>query len=120
MRCFVAAAAAFAALALPYGFAQTGCRGTTLAGTVRDSTLALIPGATITLDGTLKTTSGEDGRFQLRCVGDGPHRLSTTAAGFASRDASITAPHAGAVDLVLKPEEVETQMSVSGSDDGAA
>ena len=38
------AAAAFAALALTHAFAQTPCRGTALTGTVKDSTLALIPG----------------------------------------------------------------------------
>ena len=97
------AAAAFAAPTLPHAFPQTGCRGTTLDGTVRDSASALIPGAMLTLDGTLNATSGPDGHFQFRCVSDGPHHLSTTAQGFDRREASFTTPHTGPLDLVLKP-----------------
>jgi hypothetical protein len=120
MKRLAAAAAILAALALPHAFAQTGCRGTTIAGTVRDSTLALIPDATLTLDGTSNAISGADGRFQFRCVGDGPHHLSTAAQGFATREISFTAPHTDAIDLALKPEAVETQMDVNGNDDSPA
>ena len=49
MNRFLAAAVSLAALAGSYAFAQLGsqaaCRGTVVAGTVRDSTQALIPGA---------------------------------------------------------------------------
>ena len=51
MKEFFVAAAAVAALALPYASAQTACTGSTLGGTVRDTTQALVPGATVVLDG---------------------------------------------------------------------
>jgi Carboxypeptidase regulatory-like domain len=120
MKKLFAAAAGLAALALPHAFAQTPCHGTTLSGTVRDSSLALIPSATLTLDGSRNEIGGSDGRFRFLCVGDGPHRLSAAAQGFARRDLSLTAPHTTPLDLVLQLEAVETHVDVSGSDESAA
>jgi hypothetical protein len=118
MNKFLAAAAAFAALALPHAYAETAdpaaCHGTPLAGIVRDTTLALIPGATLTLDGSANQTSGSDGSFRFPCVEAGPHHLSATASGFASRDLSLTAPHPTQINFTLKPESVETQVDVDG------
>ena len=94
------------------------CHGTALAGTVRDSTLALIPGAVVTLDGGLQTTSGADGRFSFACVEAGTHKLSASAEGFAKSETSASAPHAAALALTLQPEEVQTSVDVGG-DDGA-
>jgi hypothetical protein len=111
-------AAGLAAIVLPYAFGQTDCRGGTLAGTVRDGMSALIPSATLTLDGNVNEMSGSDGRFRFSCVGPGPHRLSARAEGFARRDLSLAAPHAGQVEIVLQPEAVETEVEVNG--DGAA
>ena len=119
MNKFLATAAGIAALALPHALAQTPCRGTTLSGTVRDSTLALIPSAALTLDGTLNETSGPDGRFHFSCLPNGPHHLSTTASGFAKRDLSFAAPSTRPLDIVLQPETVETEVTVSG-DPGVA
>jgi Carboxypeptidase regulatory-like domain len=112
-------AAAIAALALPCALAQTPCRGTALAGVVRDSTQAVIPGADLTLDGAQHALSGSDGQFRFPCVSAGPHRLSITAPGFAKRDLSATAPHASQLDVVLPPEEVETQVNVAADDEVA-
>jgi len=112
------AAACIAALALPHALAQTACRGTTLTGIVRDSTLAIIPGATLTLDGSQSETSGTDGQFRFLCVAGGPHRLSAATPGFANQDLSLTMPHTSPLDLVLHPEEVQTEVEVTG--DGAA
>jgi hypothetical protein len=124
MRSFLTAAAGFAALAFPHALAQTACPGTehatTLAGIVRDSTLALIPGATLTLDGSRSAASASDGRFRFPCVGDGPHHLSTTVPGFARRELSLTGPHPADLDVTLQLEAVETQLDVSGNDTGAA
>jgi hypothetical protein len=116
----LAAAAGFAALTVTYGLAQTPCKGTTLTGTVRDSTLALIPNATLTLDGSQHVVSGSDGRFRLTCVADGSHKLSTTADGFAKADSSLKTPRAGELDVVLQLASVETNVDVSGSDSSAA
>jgi hypothetical protein len=112
----LAAAACLAALAPPYVFGQTPCHGTAFTGVVRDSTLALIPGATLTLDAGQTATSGSDGQFRFPCVIEGRHTLSAAAAGFAKRDLTLTAPHTGSFDLILHPEEVQTNVDVSGDE----
>ena len=111
------AAACIAALALPHVLAQTPCHGTALTGAVRDSTLAVVPGAELTLDGAQRETSGANGQFRFPCVSAGSHRLSITAPGFAKRDLSTSAPHATALDVVLQPESVETLVNVTSDDD---
>jgi hypothetical protein len=119
MKEFFVAAAAFAALALPHAFAETVCQGSPLSGTVRDTTQALVPGATVVLDGRQPVVSRADGGFQFACVSDGKHRLTAGADGFAQLDEPLTVPHAGEVRLVLKLKDVETQVNVGGTD-GAA
>jgi Carboxypeptidase regulatory-like domain len=109
-----AVAACVAALSTPYALAQTPCRGTTLSGIVHDSTLALIPGAALALDGGPAETSGSDGTFRFACISAGPHRLVVTATGFAKREMSLTLPHTGQLDFVLQPDEVETQVDIDG------
>ena len=115
---FFLAAAAVAALALPYASAETPCHGTPITGTVRDTTLALIPGATLSLDGSANQTSGSDGTFRFLCVEAGPHHLSATAPGFAAHDLSLTTPHPTQINLTLKPESVETQIDVDDDNTG--
>jgi hypothetical protein len=107
------AAAAVAALAIPHALAQTGCAGSNLSGTVRDITQALVPGATVVLDGRQRVVSRSDGGFQFSCVTDGKHRLRASAEGFAALDEAVTLPHAGEVRLELKLKDVETQVEVS-------
>ena len=87
-----------------------------LAGTVRDSTMALIPGAALTLDGKRSATSGDDGRFRFPCVGDGLHRLSATAPGFAPGDLTLTAPHAAEIQLILATGSVQTNVEVNADE----
>jgi hypothetical protein len=112
----LAVAAGLAALALCHAQAQTTCGGTTIAGIVRDTTLALIPGTTLTLDGSRSEASDSDGRFRFLCVPTGPHHLSAVAAGFAKQEISLVTPHASPMNLVLTPEEVETQVDVAGDE----
>jgi hypothetical protein len=109
-------AAYIAALALPHALAQTACRGTTLTGFVHDSTLALIPGATITMDNGQNETSSSNGQFRFSCVEGGSHHLVVVAAGFSKQEISFTAPHGSQMDVTLHPEEVETQMDVNADD----
>jgi hypothetical protein len=116
MKKFLVAAAGVAALAISCASAQTLCRGAALTGTVRDSTQALIPGATVTLDGAKTVTSGSDGSFRFACVGDGTHRLTAAAVGFAGVDVSVKVPLRAALNVVLKPEDVQTQVSVSAGE----
>jgi hypothetical protein len=112
----LAVAASLAALAPCYAQAQTTCRGTTVAGIVRDTTLALVQGTTLTLDGDRSEISSSDGRFRFLCVSIGPHRLSAVAAGFARQEISLVAPSTSPLDLVLSPEEVETHVDVAGDE----
>jgi hypothetical protein len=86
---------------------------------VRDSSLALIPGAALILDGRLNTISASDGQFRFSCIADGAHQLLVTAEGFAKRNLAIVTPHPSAVDVVLQLAPVETHLDVNGGD-GAA
>jgi hypothetical protein len=120
MRQFLVAAAAIAALAVPHASGQTGCSSamvtSMLSGTVRDVTQALVPGATVVLDGRQKVVSRSNGSFQFACVTDGKHRLRASAKGFAPLEEAVTAPHASDLNLVLKLEDVETQVEVDAED----
>jgi hypothetical protein len=117
MKSLLAAAVCFAALTTPYAFAQPApCAGSALTGTVRDTSLALIPGATLTLDAGPTQTSGSDGQFRFPCVPAGSHHLSASAPGFASHDISLTIPQSAPVNMVLALAAVQTDVNVSGAD----
>jgi hypothetical protein len=95
------AIAAFAALAASCAYGQAGCKGSVLAGVVRDNTQALIPGAKVTLDDGVTATSGSDGRFRFGCVTDGAHKIAAGADGFATRELAVKVPRAAAVEVTL-------------------
>ena len=115
------AAVAFAALAIPHAFAEVdaSCKGSALNGVVRDSTQALIPGASLMVDGGEVALSGSDGRFHFACVTNGPHKLSVTMAGFTAKEMALGAPR-GQVEVMLLPAEVETLVDVSANAEGAS
>ncbi len=116
------AAAAFAALTAPYAPAQSACRltrATALSGTVRDSTQALIPGASVSVDGGAPVLSGADGRFRLPCLPSGKHQLSVEAPGFEPIARAVTTPSPGDVVLLLQPGSVSTNVTVN-ADEGVA
>jgi len=115
MKRLPAAAAFLAVLATSCALAQTPCRGTAIFGTVRDSTLALIPGATLTLDGTQTAVSGSDGTFHFACVAAGAHQIIAIAQGFADRTISVNAPHPAALSVVLALASVQTDVSVNAA-----
>jgi len=116
MRYFYAAAAALAALTPSCALAQTACAGMAITGDVRDSTMALVPGATLTLENGRSVNSGKDGRFSLPCVDGGRHQLHVTADGFAERTVAVAVPQTGPIEVVLKPEEVQTDVNVDSGD----
>ena len=135
MSKLLTAAAAIAALSLPYASAQTmgdktpssamalaaaTCKGTALNGTVRDATLALIPGAKVSLDGAPAVTSGSDGRFRVPCVADGQHSLRIDADGFAERNMALKTPRATAIDITLLVGANVEAIDVSADDDPPA
>ena len=115
----LATAAIAAGLLSAQAFAEAPCpKGgeTPLAGTVRDSTLALIPGAALVLDGNRTATSGADGRFRFPCVGGGAHHLSANASGFSPNELTVTVPHAGELQMVLEAGSVQTNVEVNADE----
>lgn len=100
------------ALAPVSTLAQIPCAGTALTGSVRDTTSALLPDATVTLDDAPPVQSGADGRFTLPCLAPGMHKISVAAEGFSPIVLTLKAPRA-ALDITLRPA-VETTVEVSG------
>ncbi len=83
--------------------AQAACtNGKPLAGTVVDTTGALIPGASLTLDAGAARTSGNDGRFRFPCVPAARHHLTVAAPGFAPLELNV-ANNAADLTLTLTP-----------------
>ncbi len=95
--------------------AQTACSGAALHGRVVDPSAAIIPGATVTLDGRAKQTSASDGSFTFPCVAAGAHRVHAQAQSFAPLDLNISTPRE--LKLTLKPADVETTVRVDASSD---
>lgn len=97
--------------------AQTRCDA--VAGTVMDATGALVPGASVTLDGKTTVKSGSDGVFKFACVKPANHSLHIAAQSFAPVDRKIALPLRGQLHVVLQPAAVETTVNVGG-ETGAA
>ena len=120
MKFLVAAAALSAALSPLYASGQSPCHGSALSGIVRDSTLAVVAGAEVSVDNGPPMLSDAAGRFRVPCVIDGPHRIAISAEGFARGEVSAAAPRTTPVEVVLELAEVQTQMDVNGQDDTPA
>ncbi len=87
--------------------------GGPLTGVVHDTTGAAVAHATVMLDTGTGTQTGEDGRFLLRCVPAGAHRLHVEADSFAAQEVELAAGRkVGDVLLTLKPQSVEQAMEV--------
>jgi hypothetical protein len=111
MRRLPFAAAVFYALAIPlasYAHAQAACSGKPLSGTVQDSTAAVIPGATVQMDGGETQTSGSDGRFRFPCVSPAAHHLAVSASGFAAIQQELSARLASELHITLVPSDSVT------------
>jgi hypothetical protein len=122
-------AAAWSAFALPLASVATvpspeaspsTCAGRTLAGTVQDSTAAVIPGATVQIDGSslLSQTSGSDGRFSFPCVPAGPHHVATSASGFATAEQDLSARLPTDLHITLIPAD-SVNISVDAEESAA-
>ena len=99
--------------------AQNACpaeSATVLAGTVRDQTLALIPNATLTLDGSFNISSEADGSFHFLCVPAGKHTLSVTAEGFAPTALAVQAPQKRPTQITLQLAGVQTNVDVDADE----
>jgi hypothetical protein len=94
------------------------CQGTLASGFVRDSTAAIIPGASLTLDNNKPVTSASDGSFRLPCLTPGQHHLHIEAPSFATSDITLTAPLLQPeLKIVLQPSEVDTTVDVTADTD---
>lgn len=89
---------------------------TRLAGIVVDSTNALIPGATLSLDGKLTRHSGSDGHFSFPCVSAGKHEVTATMQDFATLTLRLTAPRPTELTFRLTPA-TETNVTVTADAD---
>ena len=87
-------------------------------GTVRDTTGALIPGATLILDG-VRLQSGADGNFQFLCPSPGAHTLSIQAGGFEPRSMKIPASNDRMLQITLLPASVHTEVEVTKASPGS-
>ncbi len=118
----VAAAVCLAGLCDALAHAEATCPASpaaTLSGTVRDSSLALIPGAALRLDEHRTASSGSDGRFRFPCVAGGKHHLSVAAEGFADADVAVSFPRSGELQIILQPGSVHTDVQVSADESNA-
>ncbi len=97
------------------GLAQT-CTGSRLSGVVRDTTGAIVPGATVSLDGAGTRTSGADGRFAFSCVADGRHTVTASFQEFAPYEIRVTLPHAAELVFKMVPS-AEASITVNADDD---
>jgi hypothetical protein len=106
------------------GHASTGvapestCTTAPVTGFVRDTTAAIIPGATLTLDNNKPVISASDGAFRLPCFSPGQHHLHIEAASFATSDITLTAPlRQPELKVILQPSEVNTTVDVTAETD---
>ena len=116
MRSLVLSLVCFAILSAPAARAESDgsvCHGGPLTGSVVDTTGAIIPGATVSLDKNTTVTSGSDGHFRFPCVADGSHHLQIAATSFANESLTVQVPLHKALNAVLQPEAVETTVNVT-------
>ncbi len=110
-------ATGLAALFLNPGASGQNCTGSVVAGIVYDTTAAIIPGATVSLDGQLKQVSGPAGRFSFACVPAGKHTVTATSLGFAPYIINVIVPHNGDLSFKLVPSaEASITVDADGSD----
>lgn len=84
----------------------TWAQSLTLSGTIRDADGAL-PGAAITLDGSLKGTNTDaTGAFRLTNLRPGSYQLRASLVGYAALEQAVTLPLAEPLNLTLRQSEV--------------
>src|SRR5258708_27641388 len=100
--------------------AQTGLVHGTLSGTVTDTTSSAIPGSSIELSTSDKTTvrsttTGPDGAFSVPDLPSGTYSIDITAPGFAryhNESIAIAVGRNSRVDAQLQPERATQQVTV--------
>ncbi|HAF25215.1 MAG TPA: hypothetical protein DCK93_20305 [Blastocatellia bacterium] len=101
--------------------AQDSATTATLAGSVRDTAGATIPGATITLrhlntNQTRRVTTEADGSYRVSALAVGDYEVRAEAAGFApylNPDVTLALGRATSLDISLPPAGVNAQVTVT-------
>jgi len=118
---FLMAAMGFA-LATP-AVAQTGAASAALNGIVRDTTGALVPGATVTLRSTTTgfeqiTKSNSSGKYSIENIAPGSYIVTATMRGFATMKSEVfnlAVNQTATLDFTLKVGEASSTVTVSAS-----
>ena len=118
---FLAAAIIFASGA--FAVAQTGAASAALNGIVRDSTGALVPGATVTLRSTTTgfeqiTKSNSSGKYSIENIAPGSYIVTTIMQGFATMKSEVfnlAVNQTATLDFTLKVGEASSTVTVSAS-----
>jgi len=99
---------------------RPSANGGTVAGTVKDASGAIIPGATIVLtdenSGTQQAKTGPDGAYSFRGVPPGTYSVSATFQGMAQAGGVavlVSAAQVARGDVVMKPAEVKQEVTVA-------
>jgi vitamin B12 transporter len=90
-----------------------------IAGTVRDATGLVLPGAAIEVDGTLAALSTEDGSFEIVLTAGSRARILVSLPGFTSREELVTARPGVRLDLVLTVAGIQDRVTVTAPPPGA-
>ncbi len=111
-----------AALALKTGSAPVATTGSTLSGTITDTSGAVIPGATVVATNrngvaVSTVTTDNQGRFRTAGLPPGSYRLQVQATGFFTRSvvAEVTALHEAVADITLRVGSASQTVSVNAS-----
>jgi outer membrane receptor for ferrienterochelin and colicins len=107
----------FAVVLVLAAFSSSALAQQPLTGVIRDSSGAVVPGATVIVRQPGRgferiVDSGKDGRFIVTPVDGGDYRIEAIAAGFAVSVATVTVPAAAAVEITLTPAAVVEEVQI--------
>jgi hypothetical protein len=114
--------ASVASLTLCVAFTSFGqsCNSPSLAGTIKDSTGALIPGALVRLDDLPSRKSNAEGAFSFLCVRVGEHTLTISRQGFGDNKQTFqVSKQDKSLQIVLIPF-VSVAVEVNGDEDSTS
>jgi len=120
IRVYTFALLSFAAVSASAQTAKPSPNGGTITGTVKDTTGAIIPGATVTITGedgaTQQAQTGPDGVYTFRGVAPGTYSVSVESKGLAQSGGVAVQASTGQVahgDAVMKLAEVKQEVTVA-------
>jgi hypothetical protein len=107
---------------VPLNLASAQERFGSIEGTVKDASGAVIPGATVNVEGNafIRTvTANEEGFYRILAVPPGEYRVTASSSNFAASEpttATIVLGKATPVDFALQPAGVAANVTVTGGD----